>query len=104
MKKVVKNGNVAVLVSPGFGAGWYTWNTSHPACLFDPDVVAAVLNSEGEAEIERLAEEKWGEGFYTGGADQLVVRWLPEDTEFQVEEYDGSESLSLKENNEWLTA
>ena len=23
------DGNVAVLYSPGFGAGWYTWNTDY---------------------------------------------------------------------------
>ena len=103
-KKVVKNGKVAVLVSPGFGAGWYTWNTSYPQCLFDPDVVAAVLNSEGAEEVARLAEKKWGKRFYTDGADQLEVQWVPEDAEFQVNEYDGSESLEFKERQSWLKA
>ena len=26
MEKVIRNGQVAVLYSPGFGAGWYSWN------------------------------------------------------------------------------
>ena len=26
MEKVIKNGQVGVLISPGYGAGWSTWN------------------------------------------------------------------------------
>lgn len=29
MDKVIKDGKVAVLYSPGFGAGWFTWNNHH---------------------------------------------------------------------------
>ena len=43
MKKVIENGQVAVIYSPGFGAGWYTWNQGRfpelndgTALLFDP--------------------------------------------------------------------
>jgi hypothetical protein len=101
--KVVKDGKVAVLVSPGFGAGWYTWNTGNKDCLFDADVVAAVLSGDNLKAAD-LAKEKWGEKFYTGGAETLEVFWVTEGTEFQVEEYDGSESLNFKEYQAWITA
>jgi hypothetical protein len=26
MEKVIRDGKVAVLYSPGYGAGWYSWN------------------------------------------------------------------------------
>ena len=26
MQKVIRDGKVAVLYSPGYGAGWYTWS------------------------------------------------------------------------------
>jgi hypothetical protein len=34
----------------------------------------------------------------------LKVAWIPEGTEFKVNEYDGSESIELKENTDWLIA
>ncbi len=34
IQKLSQDGKVAVLYSPGFGAGWYTWNTDAPEILF----------------------------------------------------------------------
>jgi hypothetical protein len=34
----------------------------------------------------------------------LKVEWMPEGTLFKVNEYDGSESIELKENDNWLVA
>jgi len=98
MEKVVKNGMVAVLYSPGFGAGWYTWNTKFPKCVFDPEIVAIVglgeITEENLNAIKDIAQEKWGEdGFYDGGARDLEIEWIPEGTPFNIEEYDGSESV-----------
>ena len=98
MEKLIRDGKVAILVSPGFGAGWYTWNTSHPECVFDPDIVKIVLKESegGYGKIAELAEEKWdkdNDSFYPGGADDLIVVWLDKGTKFRIEEYDGSESL-----------
>ena len=95
MDKLIRDGKVAVLVSPGYGAGWYTWNSDRPECLFDPDIVKMVLG-EVEGSISELAEQKWDQGndsFYSGGADDLVVQWLDEGTQFRINEYDGSETL-----------
>ena len=36
IEKLSQDGKVAVLYSPGFGAGWYTWNMTVPQILFDP--------------------------------------------------------------------
>ena len=33
MNKVIRDGKVAVLYSPGYGAGWYSWNWNHPECV-----------------------------------------------------------------------
>lgn len=107
MEKVTRNGEVAVLVSPGFGAGWYTWNTEHPECLFDPEIVEAVLAKKSADYIAALAEAKWNTGgnyFYAGGAKNLVVRWLPIGTRFQVDEYDGGEWLEIEDEQVWLVA
>ena len=38
MEKVIRDGQVAVLYSPGYGAGWFTWHGVEEL-LFDPKVV-----------------------------------------------------------------
>jgi hypothetical protein len=103
--KVVRDGKVAVLVSPGFGAGWYTWNLAHPELLFLPRVVEMVLNGTSYYEIEAYVQSLYGEDeLYVGGAVDLKVVWVPQGSQFQVTEYDGSESLRLKDDEDWITA
>ena len=104
MEKLIRDGLVAVLYSPGFGAGWYTWNYNFPQCLFDPEIVRMVEKEDDPHQIESFAESKYGEDFYGGGAEDLRILWLPEGTEFIVNEYDGSESIQTKENIEWIKA
>lgn len=103
MDKVVCDGMVAVLVSPGFGAGWYTWNKEMPELLFDPTLVDLVLNGAESEELVAYADLKYPEA-YTGGVEQLIVRWIPEGAKFRLDEYDGSESLILESQQVWMTA
>ena len=103
--KVVRDGKVAVLLSPGYGAGWYTWNRQHTELLFLPRVVEMVLNEAPHYEIEAYVNSLYGEDeIYTNGAGALVVKWVPQGAQFQIEEYDGSESLRLKDSQDWITA
>ena len=101
MNKMIKDGKVAVLVSPGFGAGWYTWNVHTPECLFDPEVVQMVLDGKDHHDIEAFAEKKYETDtyeFYGGGATTLTVEWIPQGKKFYVMEYDGSESVLLEDD------
>ena len=94
MEKVIRDGKVAVLVSGGFGAGWYSWNSSHKELLFHPKLVALVeAGKQSEITSEWLTEELGLPDIYCGGARDLEIEWLPEGTAFEIEEYDGSESL-----------
>ena len=103
MDKVIRDGKVAVLYSPGYGAGWFSCNSEHPACLFDPDIVEAVLaNDRGKA--RDLATQKFGAGFYAGGARDLKVKWIPEGTKFEIEEYEGNESIHIIGDRDYLIA
>lgn len=78
VEKVVRNGEVAVLISPGFGAGWSTWTSEHrDILLFHPRLVEWVENGKGPG-LGDLLDELGAGSAYTGGADDLVVRWLPE--------------------------
>lgn len=89
--RLLDGGKVAVIYSPGYGAGWYTWNTQLPEILFDPDIVAAVLAKDLQ-KATRIAEQKYPD-IYTGGLDQAVVIWIAEGVPFRITEYDGSESV-----------
>ena len=104
MEKVIRDGLVAVLYSPGFGAGWSTWNYQFPECLYDPEIVEMVEKEVDQHEIAQFAEKKYGEEFYAGGADDLRIVWLTEGTEFIINEYDGSESMQLKNEMYWNVA
>jgi hypothetical protein len=102
MEKLNEDGKVAVLYSPGFGAGWYTWNYEYPEILFDPGIVKFVEKKKWD-ELETYVTLKYPE-IYKGGMRDLEVMWIPEGALFKVNEYDGSESIELKENDDWITA
>jgi hypothetical protein len=107
MDKVIRDGMVAVLYSPDFGAGWYTWNKEHPAILYDPTVVKWVMDGKpsGEARVrlEATLDEKYPR-CYLGGMRDLEIQWLPLNTWFIVDEYDGSERIVLQEGIVWKIA
>lgn len=98
MEKLFKDGKVAVAVSGGYGAGWSTWNDVDPM-----DARFNKLIEQGKfEEVIALCEEL--DLGYAGGVDGLGLEWLPEGTEFIIEEYDGSESITIKDNNDWRIA
>jgi len=93
MEKFERDGNVAVLFSPGFGAGWYSWNSDVEGLLFDREIVEAVLKEDRDTAI-KIAEEKYP-GIYTGGGDALEVMWVPKGQRFEIDEYDGNERVRI---------
>ena len=94
MKKVIRNNEVAVLISHGFGAGWYSWNTEHQELLYHPKLVEMVeQNRANEIDEEWLLENLNIIDVYCGGASDLKIHWLTVGTAFEVDEYDGAESL-----------
>jgi len=106
MDKVIRDGNVAVLYSPDYGAGWYTWNTEHPAILYDPVVVKWVEDGKPKdalARLEATLDEKYPR-CYLGGMRDLQIQWVPIDTRFYVDEYDGNETVMLEKDVTWQVA
>ena len=82
------------MISPEVGAGWSTWNGEHrDVLLFDAEIVQAVL--DGDADKAALIAKRKCADAYTGGSGGLTVRWLDKGSVFEVEEYDGSESLHV---------
>jgi len=101
MKMFKKDGKTAVLVSPGFGAGFSTWNK--PEMAVDFDLVEAFLSGDMNR-FEYIVVEKYGENMYLGGMKGLQVQWVDEGKKFRIEEYDGSESLEVFDETNWFIA
>lgn len=113
MNKVIKDGRVAILYSPSYGAGWYSWNTRHPELIYMPEIVKLVQKkkdgliniSEMIQKIDELIELKYEKNeVYTGGSEDLDIAWLPEGTSFNITDYDGFESINLREEINWQIA
>ena len=94
-KYVNERGEVGVLVSYGFGAGWSTWSGYIDAqfLAMDKTLVEMALNNTSADEVETYIKGVKGDVPYMGGWDDVEVEWLARGTVFVIEEYDGSESL-----------
>ncbi len=103
MNKVIRNGKVAVLYSPGFGAGWFSWH-GIAELLYDPVVVGMVESKESEDAIVEYCHGKYDPDRYFRGADDLKIEWVPIGREFRIDEYDGSESIEYKDECKWHAA
>ena len=101
MEKVIKDGKVAVLVSHGYGGGFYTWGAPVEA-IFDPTLVDLIENDKIQDAIDYV--KKTYPDAYEGGVGTLDIEWIPEGSKFIINEYDGSESLQLMDDTNWLTA
>jgi hypothetical protein len=110
--RVVRGGKVAVLYSPGYGAGWSTWNSSDGEgndglenfLLYDPTLVSMVEDDRRDS-IPKYVESVYPESyFYGGGASKLSIYWVPEGVMFRVTEYDGSESIEFRDAEDWKIA
>ena len=88
-----RDGKIAVLYSRGFGAGWYSWNRKHRGLLFDSEIASLVL-ADKVSDAVALAEKKYP-GIYAGGGSALAVEWVPKGSRFEIDEYDGSETVRV---------
>lgn len=92
MNKLIKGGKVAVVISPGYGAGWSTWNEKCAEfLLFDADIAQALLDGN-KTQAMRAAKAAHPD-IYCGGVDTLEVVWVAQGVKFTINEYDGHESI-----------
>ena len=107
--RLVRNNKVAVLYSPGFGAGWSTWchddASVRLAMIFDPQIADIVDQgrADWQEQAQAIAQIKYPES-YLGGLMDLKVKWLPVGTQFRVIEYDGNEDIETNNEIDWITA
>lgn len=100
MDKIVRDGMVAVLVSRGYGAGWVTWESVSP---FSPELVEAIEAGKTGDDLVGVAAKLYPEAYHGGAAD-LTVQWVPQGSLFRITEYDGAESLEVRDTMDWMVA
>lgn len=112
--------NRKILISPGYGAGWSTWNSQAPQLAEDAELVRLVEAGEhagpilykSEDDVVQRGDRGASDAFYDracavmrdadcedaspycGGVGGLIV--VEGEGPYRVNEYDGSESI------EWL--
>lgn len=91
MEKLVRDGKVAVLVSPDYGSGWFD------AARFDPILVQMLEAGATKAELSKYCEETYP-GEWLGGITDLEVAWVTQGEYFYVHEYDGNEWIVHQED------
>lgn len=114
--KTYKNehGEIAVLVSGGYGVGWSTWNRE-PNLACDRRVVELFMQltkkerlalSYGVAHLDwvRLKMIQWGydESIHWGGFDDCHIEWVPAGKAFRITEHDGAEDLEYFNPTDWV--
>lgn len=107
MNKVIRENKVAVLYSPGYGSGWYTWATKYPEILYDPKVVDWVENGKLPNQVDALEtylETNYPNLYIGSNLIRLEIEWIPVGTNFRIKEYDGCESIEYRDSINWHTA
>ena len=100
-------GQMKVLVSRGYGAGWSTWND--PRMAFDERLIRAFECGITQEDMQELCVECGymdvnGDPPQMGGFKQLEVVDIPSGELFQIMEYDGSEYIEYFEDSDWYLA
>lgn len=99
VQKYTKDGMVAVLYSPEYGAGWSTGASGDTDFLvFDQGLVTLAMAKAPETDVETYLRALGMEPPYMGGWANIEVKWLSEGTEFIIDEYDGFETITLKDD------
>jgi hypothetical protein len=94
MEKLIKDGNVAVIYSPGYGAGWSTWDYDNSEELCIRKEIAEFVLAKDFNSLEKFMDENYP-GVYLGGMKDLEIEWVAVGCLFRINEYDGSESVEV---------
>lgn len=92
---------VGILVSKGYGAGWSTWSSKVDPC--NKELVELFVNGASDEDKLAKADEIYPD-VYTGGLLDCEVVMVDEGTLFKISEYDGYESLELRDSDDWMIA
>jgi hypothetical protein len=111
MQKYILNGEVALLHSDDWGTPWATW---YPETMFDGELIKLYLrwlgvdsNDKAEEEVNDAARRYLAQihpAVAFRGFDSLKLSWIKPGQEFIIKEYDGVETVLLKDKVKWLVA
>ena len=63
------------------------------------------FNNESDSNIENYIQSQFPDEYISlSGFDQIQVEWINQGDSFVIDEYDGSESVILKDNMNWHKA
>lgn len=91
-----KDKKIEILISPGYGAGWSTWNNQSINLAVDKRIIDFFKKNGKDVEHEKLKNFLNSIGYndvYVGGWKKLVIEKISPNERFRIDEYDGSESL-----------
>lgn len=102
-EKVIRDGKVAVIVSPGLGSGWSTCADDHwkKFCAFDRGLVELVEAGATEEDAKSYLEGVGCGYIYTGGWRDCEIEWVTQGELVYIDEYDGSEIIVCSETLIW---
>lgn len=99
LKPVIRDGKIAIVLAKGYGAQWYTFHKV-PELVIDSAIVNTVDSKEYEEEkasyaasIEAYCDLMYGERPVWGDTMELCVKWVREDTCYNIQIIDGIEEV-----------
>lgn len=87
-----EKGELAVLISKGFGAGWSTWHDTSRNIALDRRIIEYFLEN-GNNNIGDFIKSIGYKDVYLGGANGLKIEWVPKGTRFTIDGYNGNEYI-----------
>jgi hypothetical protein len=107
MTKCIRDGKIAILYSPGYGAGWSTWNDiKYREFLLHDEKLVELVETNQHDKIEEYVKSVYpGKYVCVLGAQQLQIEWVSPGTQFLIADYDGYESIQYnKDDYYWIDA
>lgn len=98
--KLIKDGNVAVILSTGY-AGFSSWANSREEAeklMFDPEIAQMIIDKKNMLDIINFAIEKYKNNYVSAFIYELAIIWIPVGKKFLIEEYDGLEVVMFEED------
>ncbi len=90
------DGKVGVLLSPGYGAGWSTWDRQNSEFLcLDKQLITMILEEDYTGAAKRVQDVTKSETVEEDDLRCLVVDYVPQGVLFRINEYDGHETVEL---------
>lgn len=104
----------AVIVSPGYGSGFSTWNDD--AFAYDARIVqwfmehndsgyrykVGVIDTPENIEATKYFASLGYPYAYFGGVKTAEIRWVPAGAKWHIKEYDGAETLVYQDSEHWF--